>query len=75
VLSESVTGLPLGTVARGDWRSSLIGRIDQLLARLRPTLFGYQNVLRLTPHAEQTIHSDHLEWRTGDDDVSYASSA
>jgi 2-polyprenyl-3-methyl-5-hydroxy-6-metoxy-1,4-benzoquinol methylase len=75
VLSESVTGLPLGTVARGDGRGSVIGRIDHLLVRLRPTLFGYQNVLRLTPHAEEIIYSDHLEGRPEDDDVRYASSA
>jgi 2-polyprenyl-3-methyl-5-hydroxy-6-metoxy-1,4-benzoquinol methylase len=65
VLQETATGLPLGTVAPGNGRASLIRRVDQMSVRLRPTLFGYQNVLRLTPHAGQTIHSDHLDWNVG----------
>jgi len=75
VLQESATGLPLGTFSRGGERGSAIRRIDQSLVRLRPTLFGYQHVLRLTPHAEETIHADHLEFRARDDAVSYGSSA
>jgi SAM-dependent methyltransferase len=74
VLEESATGLPLGTVSGGAQRGSAIRRIDQLLVRLRPTLFGYQHVLRLTPHAAQTIHSDHLEFRAREGSVSYGSS-
>jgi 2-polyprenyl-3-methyl-5-hydroxy-6-metoxy-1,4-benzoquinol methylase len=73
VLQESATGLPLSTVSRGGGRGSLIRRTDQLLVRLRPTLFGYQNVLRLTPHAEMTIHADHLKWQAKRDPVSYGS--
>jgi glycosyltransferase involved in cell wall biosynthesis/SAM-dependent methyltransferase len=75
VLEESATGLPLSTVSqRGGSRGSLIRRTDQMLVRLRPTLFGYQNVLRLTPHAKETIHADHLEWRAEKDTLSYGSS-
>jgi len=75
VLQESATGLPLGTFSPGGERGSAIRRIDQSLVRLRPTLFGYQHVLRLTPHAEETIHVDHLEFRAREDAVSYGSSA
>ena len=30
-------------------------RLDRGLVRTRPTLFGYQFVLRLTPHAESQV--------------------
>ncbi len=33
----------------------LLRKIDDRLVRFRPTLFGYQNVLRLTPHAEDVV--------------------
>ena len=33
----------------------MLRKIDDRLVRLRPTLFGYQNVLRLTPHAENVL--------------------
>lgn len=61
ILQERATGLPLTTVAPGNGRGSLVRRLDRLSVRLRPTLFGYQNVLRLTPHAGQTIHSGQLD--------------
>jgi SAM-dependent methyltransferase len=73
VLQESATGLPLGTVAPGDRPGSLVRRIDHLLVRLRPTLFGYQNVLRLTPHAGETIHSDHLDRQVEGDALRHVS--
>jgi 2-polyprenyl-3-methyl-5-hydroxy-6-metoxy-1,4-benzoquinol methylase len=73
VLQESATGLPLGTVAPGDGPGSLVRRIDHLLVRLRPTLFGYQNVLRLTPHAGETIHSDHLDRQVEGDALRHVS--
>ncbi len=60
VLEETATGLPLGAVTTGGLASSTVRHIDEWLVRMRPTLFAYQYVLRLTPHAEQTIHSDHL---------------
>ncbi len=60
ILEETATGLPLGVVTAGSGRVSLLRRIDELLVKLRPTLFGYQYVLRLTAHAAETVHSDHL---------------
>ncbi len=60
VLEESATGLPLGTVVGPGGDQSLIQRLDSCLVRSRPTLFGYQHVFRLTPHAEQTVHADGL---------------
>jgi hypothetical protein len=30
-------------------------RLDRGLVRMRPTLFGYQFVLRLTQHAEEAV--------------------
>ena len=29
--------------------------------RARPTLFGYQHVLRLVPHAEEMVYADDLD--------------
>jgi glycosyltransferase involved in cell wall biosynthesis len=44
------TGLPLAVLSRPDGFVSRIGRrIDRFLVRLRPTLFGYQFVVRLSP--------------------------
>jgi 2-polyprenyl-3-methyl-5-hydroxy-6-metoxy-1,4-benzoquinol methylase len=62
ILDERATGLPLGAVGASQ-RSRLIRllrRIDEFLVRLRPTLFGYQDILRLTPHAEEVIYADAL---------------
>src|SRR5439155_11454246 len=50
-LEEAATGLPLSSVAGQDETSSPLKRVDDFLVKVRPTLFGYQNVLRLTPHA------------------------
>jgi len=61
IVEESATGLPLGQISDAGTSRSPIRKIDQQLVRLRPTLFGYQHVLRLTPHAEQTIHADQLD--------------
>lgn len=58
IVDETATGLPLGAVTNGG--AGLVRRIDSTLVSLRPTLFGYQFVMRLRPHAEQTVHSDHL---------------
>jgi glycosyltransferase involved in cell wall biosynthesis/SAM-dependent methyltransferase len=66
VLEESATGLPLGSVVGEKGTKSTIRRIDDRLVRLRPTLFGYQQVMRLTPHAEQTIHAEAL-WLAEED--------
>jgi len=55
VLQEAATGLPLGTVGASGGVGAVLRKIDDRLVRLRPTLFGYQNVLRLTPHAENVL--------------------
>lgn len=57
ILEEQATGLPLRAISEADGRRLRITRkIDRALVRLRPTLFGYQYILRLTPHAEETVH-------------------
>jgi len=44
------TGLPFGVLTqRPGLPARLARRVDQLLVRLRPTLFGYQFVLRMSP--------------------------
>jgi glycosyltransferase involved in cell wall biosynthesis len=56
ILDEKVTGLPLGVVSRADGRRlRMIRRLDNRLVRIRPTLFGYQFVMRLTPHAKEAL--------------------
>ena len=60
-LEEAATGLPLSSVAGQDETSSPLKRVDDFLVKVRPTLFGYQNVLRLTPHAHEMIHADRLD--------------
>jgi glycosyltransferase involved in cell wall biosynthesis len=66
ILEESATGLPLGAIAEGSSTPlNLVRRVDAQLARLRPTLFGYQHVMRLTPHAEEAIFASDLEAEPG----------
>jgi SAM-dependent methyltransferase len=60
VLEETATGLPLGVITSDRGAVNTVRRIDQTLVNLRPTLFGYQYLLRLTPHAEEMVWSDHL---------------
>lgn len=56
VLDERTTGLPLGTLSEGESRRLRTVRgIDRALVRARPTMFGYQFILRLTPHAEEAV--------------------
>jgi glycosyltransferase involved in cell wall biosynthesis/SAM-dependent methyltransferase len=55
ILDERSTGLPLGVVAGEDGRRPVLRTIDNALLRARPTLFGYQFILRLTPHAEEAV--------------------
>lgn len=61
ILEERATGLPLGAPAADGSRASVVRRLDERLVRLRPTLFGYQHVLRLTPHAQEAIHAVHVQ--------------
>ncbi len=57
ILEEHATGLPLRTISDADGRRLRIARkVDRALVRIRPTLFGYQYILRLTPHAEEAVH-------------------
>jgi SAM-dependent methyltransferase len=55
ILEERTTGLPLGE----GLLSRVVKGIDRMLRRLRPTMFAYQNVLRLQPHAEESIAVAH----------------
>jgi hypothetical protein len=56
ILEETYTGLPLGVVSDSDGlKLKLVRKFDAWLVRRRPTLFGYQFILRLTPHAEDRL--------------------
>jgi len=56
VLEERCTGLPLGVVSDADGRRlGVIRQIDAALVRLWPTLFGYQWIMRLTPHVKEIV--------------------
>jgi 2-polyprenyl-3-methyl-5-hydroxy-6-metoxy-1,4-benzoquinol methylase len=67
VVEEIATGLPLGAVGDGAHPGVLhaLRRIDETLVKLRPTFFGYQYILRLTPHAEEAIHAEDLKLDRG----------
>ncbi len=67
ILQESATGLPLGAIGGSDASAPLRAarRIDAALVRSRPTLFGYQHVLRLVPHAQEAIYADGLDLSRG----------
>jgi SAM-dependent methyltransferase len=58
ILEETATGLPLARVASGGPASRVVRRVDESLVRLRPTLFGYQYLMQLTPHAAETVQAD-----------------
>ena len=61
ILEERATGLPLRAISETDGRRLRLTRtIDKALVRVRPTLFGYQYILRLTPHAEESVHAEIL---------------
>ena len=63
VIEESATGLPLGAIGAHESTTplSLVRRMDAALVRTRPTLFGYQHVLRLVPHAEEAIYAEDID--------------
>jgi hypothetical protein len=62
VVEEAATGLPLGAIgADSGGALNAVRRVDGMLVRLRPTVFGYQNVMRLTPHAEGAIFADEID--------------
>lgn len=54
-LQVTSTGAPFWSVLGGGILARTLGGISRLLTRMRPTLFGYQYVAVLTPHAAQTI--------------------
>ena len=59
VVDMRYTGLPFDVLSRGKSLPSRIGRrLDQFLLKLRPTLFGYQFVLRARPHHAGSV-TDH----------------
>ncbi len=50
------TGLPFDVLYRGRGTGARVMRgLDRALVRLRPTLFGYQFVLRLRPHSAGSV--------------------
>ncbi|MBT2364576.1 methyltransferase domain-containing protein [Streptomyces sp. ISL-10] len=55
VLSIAATGAPFWSVLDGHPAAKSLGGLSRLLTRIRPTVFGYQYVALLTPHAAQTI--------------------
>ncbi|MFJ8587584.1 methyltransferase domain-containing protein [Streptomyces sp. NPDC093595] len=55
VLSIRATGAPFWSVLGGGPAARALGGLSKLLTRIRPTLFGYQYVALLTPHAARTI--------------------
>ncbi|MER5176796.1 bifunctional glycosyltransferase/class I SAM-dependent methyltransferase [Streptomyces sp. NPDC002896] len=55
VLEVTATGAPFWSVLGGGPVSRTLGAASRLLTRVRPTVFGYQYVASLTPHAAQTI--------------------
>jgi hypothetical protein len=59
VLDMRYTGLPFDVLSRGkSLPSRFARRVDRFLLRLRPTLFGYQFVLRARPHHAGSV-TDH----------------
>ena len=53
ILEEQATGLPLRAVSESDGPETSDRAQDRRrLVGARPTLFGYQYILRLTPHAQ-----------------------
>jgi hypothetical protein len=63
IVEESATGLPLGAIGSDGQGGPVraLQRLDAALVRARPTLFGYQHVLRLAPHREETVYADDLD--------------
>ncbi|HYQ64004.1 bifunctional glycosyltransferase/class I SAM-dependent methyltransferase [Actinophytocola sp.] len=56
IVEQTCTGLPLGVMSASHSRKvRALRRIDAWLVRHWPTLFGYQFVLRLRPHVEDTV--------------------
>lgn len=59
IVEEQATGLPFPAISEADGRKlRTLRKIDKPLVRIRPTLFGYQYILTLTPHAMDTVHAE-----------------
>jgi glycosyltransferase involved in cell wall biosynthesis len=57
ILEEQATGLPLRAVSGADGRRlRVVSKSDRMLVGIRPTLFGYQYILKVTPHAQAEVH-------------------
>ncbi len=66
VLEQDATGLPLGTISPTEGRGmSAVRSVDRALVKARPTLFGYQHILRLTPHAQEELRIEIDEGDSG----------
>jgi SAM-dependent methyltransferase len=65
LLELTFTGSPFVNFAgEGSKLTKIAGGISRTLVKARPTLFGYQFVARLTPHAERLLTAgdgDHVE--------------
>ena len=59
----------IGSADPAPSRARALQRLDAALVRARPTLFGYQHVLRLVPHAEEMIYADDLDGDAHVDEV------
>jgi glycosyltransferase involved in cell wall biosynthesis len=59
ILEEHATGLPLRAVSEADGRRlRIVSKSDRMLVGIRPTLFGYQYILKMTPHAQAEVHAE-----------------
>jgi glycosyltransferase involved in cell wall biosynthesis len=58
VLEERHTGLPFTALFKRPDRHRILRGADRGLARIRPSLFAYQLVMRLTPHYEATVEAE-----------------
>jgi glycosyltransferase involved in cell wall biosynthesis len=61
LLEERQTGLPFTALFQRPRRRRVMRAMDNGLARLRPSLFAYQLVMRLTPHYEDTVQAETTE--------------
>lgn len=58
ILEETQTGLPLTAITARPEKHRLLRAVDCGLAKIRPSLFAYQLVYRLTPHYESTVEAE-----------------
>jgi len=58
ILEERQTGLPMAALFVRPSGHRVLRALDGWLARLRPSLFAYQLLMRLTPHYEATVEAE-----------------